>query len=292
METVQYLVTSITRNLPGFVKKPLTGLIGKTCYDSLIYNFDLSDTECVKYSISKGLGLGIVVGGSIVKLPQIGKIINSKSARGLSLSAYVLETASYAITLAYAYRNAFPFSTYGENLFLSVQNVIITLLIVWFAPSAHKSLSGSGGNIRARGNVTGVLAGLVATVVVAVFLSSPTLCPPSTLSILQASTVPLALISKAPQIISNYRLQSTGNVSAFAVFNAFAGCLARLFTTSQETGDSLVWWGFALAAALNAVLAGQMIMYWNAGDDFKSRPLTDTILGEKRAVSGGARKIE
>jgi mannose-P-dolichol utilization defect protein 1 len=61
----------------------------QTCYDSLIYNFDLSDTECVKYSISKGLGLGIVVGGSIVKLPQIGKIINSKSARGLSLSAYV-----------------------------------------------------------------------------------------------------------------------------------------------------------------------------------------------------------
>lgn len=158
--------------------------------------------------------------------------------------------------------------------------------------------------------MTGVLAGLVATVIVAVFLSSPTLCPPSTcessrctwkmpssskfvsVSILQASTVPLALISKAPQIISNHRLQSTGNLSAFAVFNAFAGCLARLFTTSQETGDSLVWWGFALAAALNAVLAGQMIMYWNAGDDFKSRPLTDTILGEKRAVSGGARKIE
>ncbi|KAI5453395.1 hypothetical protein NCC49_005874 [Naganishia albida] len=291
MQTIQYLVTSITRNLPGFVKEPLTGLIGKTCYDSLIYNFDLSDTECVKYSISKGLGLGIVVGGSIVKLPQIGKIINSKSARGLSLSAYILETASYAITLAYAYRNAFPFSTYGENLFLSLQNVVITLLIVWFAPSAHKSLSVGGGSVRARGNVPGVLVGLVVTAVVAILLSSPSLCPPSTLSLLQASTVPLALISKAPQIISNHRLQSTGNLSAFAVFNAFAGCLARLFTTSQETGDSLVWWGFALAAALNAVLAGQMIMYWNAGDDFKSRPSTDTILGEKRSLSG-ARKIE
>jgi mannose-P-dolichol utilization defect protein 1 len=99
------------------------------------------------------------------------------------------------------------------------------------------------------------------------------------------------LISKAPQIISNHRLQSTGNLSAFAVFNAFAGCLARLFTTSQETGDSLVWWGFALAAALNAVLAGQMIMYWNVADDYKSRPLTDTILGEKRG-SVPSRKIE
>jgi hypothetical protein len=76
------------------------------------------------------------------------------------------------------------------------------------------------------------------------------------------------------------------------VFNAFAGCLARLFTTSQETGDSLVWWGFALAAALNAVLAGQMIMYWNSNDDFKTRPLTDTILGEKRGQNDSSRKIE
>ena len=110
-------------------------------------------------------------------------------------------------------------------------------------------------------------------------------------SLLQASTVPLALISKAPQIISNHRLHSTGNLSAFAVFNAFMGCVARLFTTSQETGDSLVWWGFALAAALNAVLAGQMIMYWNVNDDYRSRPLTDTILGEKRA-GDISRKIE
>ncbi|KAJ9100592.1 hypothetical protein QFC21_003636 [Naganishia friedmannii] len=292
METVQYLVTSITRNFPSFVKEPLTGLIGKTCYDSLIYNFDLSDTGCVKYSISKGLGLGIVVGGSIVKLPQIGKILNSKSARGLSLSAYVLETASYAITLAYAYRNDFPFSTYGENLFLSVQNVVITLLIIWFAPTAQKILSGSGGRVRTHGNVTGVLGGLALTAIVAIFLSSRKLCSPGTLSLLQASTVPLALISKAPQIISNNRLQSTGNLSAFAVFNAFAGCLARLFTTSQETGDSLVWWGFALAAALNAVLAGQMIMYWNNNDEFKSRPLTDTILGEKRGQNESGRKVE
>ena len=47
-----------------------------------------------------------------------------------------------------------------------------------------------------------------------------------------------------------------------------------------------------MAAALNAVLAGQMIMYWNSNDDFKTRPLTDTILGEKRAQNDSSRKIE
>ena len=98
----------------------------------------------------------------------------------MSYRCKVLETASYAITLAYAYRNDFPFSTYGENLFLSVQNVVITLLIIWFAPTAQKILSGSGGRVRTHGNVTGVLAGLATTVVVAVFLSSRKLCPPAT----------------------------------------------------------------------------------------------------------------
>lgn len=45
----------------------------------------------------------------------------------------ILETVSYGINLAYASRNRFPFSTYGENFFLTIQNVIITLLILSFS---------------------------------------------------------------------------------------------------------------------------------------------------------------
>jgi mannose-P-dolichol utilization defect protein 1 len=77
----------------------------------------------VRYSISKVLGIGIVVGGGIVKVPQIIKIVNSKSARGVSLASYLLDTASLLIVVAYNVRSHFPFSTYGENLFLTIQNV-------------------------------------------------------------------------------------------------------------------------------------------------------------------------
>lgn len=79
---------------------------------------------------------------------------------------------------------------------------------------------------------------------------------------LQLTTIPLSLSSKAPQIITNYRHRSTGNLSAFAVFNALLGCVARLFTTNQEVNDPLIFWGFAGATVLNFVLAGQMIQYW------------------------------
>lgn len=273
MDILQAAVTSVTHHIPGFLRTPAEGLIGEKCYHSLIWNFDLSDVDCIKYSISKGLGLGIVLGGSIVKVPQILKIVSTRSARGLSLPAYVLETIAYAISLAYAARSKFPFSTYGENFFLTIQNVVITLLIVWHSgvgAAGSRQLT-AGGSVRASGNLSGVLVGAVIVVVTSVLLASESLVSPSLLSFLQASTVPLALVSKAPQILSNYQLKSTGNLSAFAVFNAFLGCLARLFTTSQETGDTLMWWGFALAGALNAVLVAQMIVYWNnSGADGKS----------------------
>lgn len=40
---------------------------------------------------------------------------------------------------------------------------------------------------------------------------------------------------------------------------ALLGCLARIFTTLSELSDPVVLWGFILAAALNAVIALQMV---------------------------------
>ena len=82
-------MTSITRNLPWFIKDLGISIVGKVrissspaasnvtsdivqeCYTSLIENLDVGDVQCIKYSLSKGLGIGIVVGGSIMKVPQI-----------------------------------------------------------------------------------------------------------------------------------------------------------------------------------------------------------------------------
>ena len=82
-------MTSITRNLPWFIKDLGISIVGKVrissspgasnvtsdivqeCYTSLVENLDVGDVKCIKYSLSKGLGIGIVVGGSIMKVPQI-----------------------------------------------------------------------------------------------------------------------------------------------------------------------------------------------------------------------------
>jgi mannose-P-dolichol utilization defect protein 1 len=47
------------------------------------------------------------------------------------------------------------------------------------------------------------------------------------------------------------------------VFNYWAGSLSRIFTTLQEVKDPLILYGFIAGFALNAVLATQMLIYWN-----------------------------
>ena len=98
--------------------------------------------------------------------------------------AQILETTSYAISLAYASRNHFPFSTYGENFFLTFQNIVITLLILYFSrprgalPGGlgvhEKPLSGSANG----GNVRKVVSGLATAIASGVVLWSDVLCPP------------------------------------------------------------------------------------------------------------------
>ncbi|SJL10554.1 related to mannose-P-dolichol utilization defect 1 protein [Armillaria ostoyae] len=236
-------MTALTQNLPPFVRDLGVSIIGQECYTSLIENLDFSNVECIKYSLSKGVGLGIVVGGSIVKVPQIILVVKSRSAQGLSLGTYVLETLSYCITLLYSLRNDFPFSTYGENLFLTIQNALITQLIVFYSPNP-------------QGKITLISAGLTA------FISTLYYLPTEILSYLQIATLPLSLFAKIPQITQNYQSKSTGQLSAFAVIAQILGCIARLFTTMQEVGDPVVLAGFALALVLNGVLGAQLWMYW------------------------------
>lgn len=93
------------------------------CYGTLVWNADVTHMPCMQLAISKALGLGIVVFGTIMKVPQMLKILQAGSAQGISLGMYILETLAYTISLAYAYRKEMPFSTYGENASLTVQSM-------------------------------------------------------------------------------------------------------------------------------------------------------------------------
>ena len=192
----------MTQNLPKPIVDAGRGLLGSYCYKTLILDVDpFASPECTKLAISKGLGIGIIGASSIVKVPQLLKIINSGSADGISFLSYLLETGSYMIGLSYNARHGFPFSTYGETALILVQNVVIAGLVLKY--------SGKG-----LGSVGAWVAGIVA---VGMALAREDIVDFKTLAWLQAGAGVLSVSSKLPQIVTIWKEGGTGQLSAFAV---------------------------------------------------------------------------
>ncbi|PVU87191.1 hypothetical protein BB559_006188 [Furculomyces boomerangus] len=238
--------------LPNFLRNPIVLLLGENCTHTIVDELNIFDPVCFKYAVSKALGLGIVLGGCIVKLPQIMKILRSRSARGLSLSAFFLETIANIVTVAFNMREGYSFTTYGESLFIGIQNYFITITILLFS------------NMEWIGMVS---AGLI--MALGYLLYDPSMTSASTLSMLQALTIPIVISSRIPQIMKIHKEKSTGQLSAFSVFNYFIGTAARVYTTFVEVDNNIVLLGFVLSLVTNGILAGQMIYYWNSQEPKK-----------------------
>ena len=193
----------ITQMIPDPLDKFAQVQLGHKCHRSLLVNLDLSsaNAECTSLAISKGVGLGIVGASAVVKVPQLLSLVKSQSAAGVSFLSYLLETASFVITLAYSVRNSFPFSTFGETAFIAVQDVAIAVLILAYT---------------GRGTTAAVFVAGLAAAGYALF-GEGNLVDMNTLGYLQAGAGVLGVASKLPQIWQIYQEGGTGQLSAFAV---------------------------------------------------------------------------
>ncbi|KAK8145976.1 hypothetical protein G3M48_003764 [Beauveria asiatica] len=247
MDALRSALQPITHNLPGPIRDLGVSIVGEECYKAILLDVDLENTACLKLGVSKGLGIGIIGASSIVKVPQILKLVSARSADGVSFLSYVLETSAYLITLAYNFRNGFPFSTYGETALILAQNVVISVLLLSYSN---------------RAALAAVFVAILGGAAGALFTDG--VLDLKLLSYLQAGAGVLGVASKLPQILAIALQGGTGQLSAFTVFNYLAGSLSRIFTTLQEVDDKLILYGFISGFALNAILAAQMIYYWNA----------------------------
>ncbi|KAL1305227.1 hypothetical protein AAFC00_002144 [Neodothiora populina] len=261
---LQSILTPVTQNLPKPIRDLGISLLGNHCYKTLIYDVQISDSSCLKLAISKGLGIGIIGASATVKIPQLLKLINSQSAAGISFLSYLLETASYLVSLAYNARQGFPFSTYGETALIAVQNVAIAVLVLQY----------SGKGPMAAVYIAGLAAAGYA-------LFSANVIDMQTLGYLQAGAGAVGVASKLPQILTIWSEGGTGQLSAFAVFNYLVGSLTRIFTTLQEVDDKLILYGFISGFILNAVLATQMIYHWNSPASSASASKPKKLTGKK-----------
>lgn len=238
----------------GLLKPVLVPLLlPEKCYDQIFVQWDLLHVPCLKILLSKGLGLGIVAGSLLVKLPQVFKILGAKSAEGLSLQSVMLELVALTGTMVYSITNNFPFSSWGEALFLILQTITIAFLVLHY-----------------RGQTVKGVAFLACYALVLLVLLSP-LTPQAVVTLLQASNMPSVVVGRLLQAVTNYRNGHTGQLSAITVFLLFGGSLARIFTSIQETGDPLMAGTFVVSSLCNGLIAAQVLFYWNAKAPHKKK---------------------
>merc|ERR1712018_484433 len=221
-------------------------LLDEKCFQTLVIDSNYLDVPCLKLFVSRGLGTAIVAGSILVKFPQIIKILSSGDAAGLSFIGVLLELLAVTANGAYSFSQGFPFTAYGEAVFMSFQTSIIAILILWY-----------GGNTL----TTILFSAAYGAIVFAI--TQPGLVPDDVLWYGQAANIPMIVVGKLIQAATNYKNGHTGQLSAITVFLLTAGSLARIFTSIQETGDQVMILTFVVSSSVNVIIALQVLYYWN-----------------------------
>lgn len=216
------------------------------CYSDIFLSFDFTNIECFKYAISKCLSYGIVTGSLLIRLPQILVIIKAKSGEGISLISELMMLVAVFGSMSYGYFKQFPVSSYGDSYFLFIQSSIVLLLILYYnRQTLHLLLA-------------------LAIISTFSFLLYSNSLSESVILALNGAQMLLSLGSKFNQAFVNWRNASTGKLSAITLWLQFLGCVARIFTSIQETGDRTLVITYILVSLANGILVLQWLYYRKA----------------------------
>lgn len=221
-------------------------LMTSKCHEEFFYNFNFLNVDCLKMTISKGLGYGILAGSMLLRVPQILKIVQAQSAQGISIISEVLTLIAIFGTMAYGFHNQFSIAAYGDSYFLYAQGIIVLLLVLFYQNKLIQTV---------------LYLPVIAASSALLFMN---LIPADVIFLLNGLNIFLSVISKLIQAGENYRNGSTGALSAITLILQFAGCVARIFTSIQETGDMYMVVTFLVNSVANGILVFQLVYYWNA----------------------------
>lgn len=186
-------------------------------------------------------------------MPQIIKIVKSKSGEGINLFSVSLDLTAITIYMAYSFVNGFPFSSWGDTFFLAIQTVLIGVLVLYYSGK--------------------VAQGFLYLVVylLACFVLMGGLTPLNILWKLTSVNIIIVVSGKLLQAWTNYQNGHTGQLAAVTLIMLLAGSAARIFTSIQETGDLISVLTYVASTIVNAVLVVQLVYYWKATEEMRSK---------------------
>ena len=222
-------------------------LFKPACFETLFTKLDVLGfltPECVKFSISKGLGYAIILGSLVLKAPQIYNVVSSGSVAGLSTASFYSDVVTFSVGPVYSFLQGYPLSTYGEEIVILAQNLALVGLM-W----KYRSFS--------------VLHKLVALGAYSSAMWYALQQDPgcTLIQALPKVTIFTVIVARAPQVWVNFGQGHTGQLSLVTTLLNMAGSLARVFTTLQELNDFGRLMGYIVSLSLNLALVVQMLMY-------------------------------
>ena len=243
------------------------------CFEAFFTRFDFfSDMSCIKFTISKGIGLAVITGSFIYKVPRIVKICKAQSTKGIQSSAVYFESIVFLHTLATSRHLKLDFTVYGETITILVQQVIIILLIYKYDKDV--------GMLEKLAFVA--FASAYSTV-----LLTETNVPENAWPLITSSNIIFNILSRLPIIYENFCSKSTGVLAFLTFFMGWAGAVARLGTVLMESDDPMYNAQFIMSTFLNTVIMLQFGLYWNSDDKDKAKTseveLKDVKKGKKTA---------
>jgi mannose-P-dolichol utilization defect 1 len=199
--------------------------------------------DCMGAYAAKLIGMVLLTGAFALKVPQMVNIFMTKDIVGLSPTAFYMEVPLSGIHVVYNYLQGNPFTSFGEQVIILVQNFILVLLL-WSYMKPKPSIS------------TVVIVLLTYATIATVSLNLPS----EYQYIMPLSLLPMMIHSRLAQIISNYQLGTTGQLSIITTVLQLGGSLARVFTTIVEVGyDVGLLTGCGVSCLLSSTLLFQVI---------------------------------
>jgi mannose-P-dolichol utilization defect protein 1 len=232
---------------------PLSLVLTPKCFDVFFLHQDFLHAECLKQTLSKLSGYGIVAASSLLKLPIVLNILKAGSTTGLSESSILIETSVFISSFSQAIIKGHPFSTWGELVMISIQNLIILTLMAFY-------------------NKSSVLRSLLVLGLIVGFAAMCLQVPKEFANFLVYYSMMAAVASRVPQILSNFRNGHTGVLSPITVCLQLVGVSVRLVTVLVETKDMASVSAYLLSLSLNGVILLQVFWY---------RQATRKVLGAK-----------
>jgi mannose-P-dolichol utilization defect 1 len=190
------------------------------------------------------LNTAVLIGALVIKIPQISKVLRSKSVVGISESMLILDFSGAACYAAYATLAGLPFMAFGESIFIALQMFVLILLYWKFSKSI--------GLKRRMTSLAFIYVGIAYAFKHENFIAR---IQPS----LVIASIFLGMSSRLPQIILNFRQGHTGQLALVSFFLSFAGSAARMTTSLLQNGDKMLFLQYFLLTFLNLTLVLQIM---------------------------------